>query len=831
MARIRGASSHRVRPLPSWEMAETPDASSWFRATAPGTVASALREAGAWDLSKPRDFDAGDWWFRCRFDATPSGPGRSTFLTFDGLATLADVWLNGALVLRSENMFRQHRVDVSEHLRPTNELRIRFGSVAAHAGEKSGRPRWRTRLVDDQRLRWIRTTLLGRIPGWSPPVAAVGPWRAVWLEEHVGASVLDADVSTRVDGADGVVRVIVRWRPLDGGALPPATLLVADRTGRMRVQEGGDGTLVAEGEVAVPDAALWWPHTHGASPTHPVRVTAGELEVDLGRVGFRTIVVDTTDGGFELAVNGVPVFCRGACWTTSDVATLTSTQAEYEQSLAAVRRAGLNMLRVSGATHYESDAFYETCDAQGVLVWQDLMFANLDYPTTDAAFTEGAVHEIGQLVSRTQTSPALAVLCGGSEVAQQAAMLGLPPERWSSDFFDRVIPEVARTRRPDVHYVPSSPTGGALPFHVDTGVGHYYGVGAYLRPLDDARRARVRFASECLAFSHVPDDVTIDGLLGRGQSPVHHPIWKSRVPRDSGAGWDFEDVRDQYLEELYDVRATELRRHDMARYLALSRVVTGEVLAEVLGEWRRKGSTCKGALLWFWRDLWPGAGWGIVDSTGRPKAAYWFVRRTMQPISLLAIDEGLNGLHLIGVNDTASAVDASLRLALYRDGDVCVAAAEKSVTLPPRGQIEAQGDAWLGHFADTTYAYRFGPPGHEVAVATLRSAAGGTLLAQAFHFPAGRSFGRERDLGLHARVEPAGDGFLLRASSRRFAQAVALDAPGFEPSDDYFHLEPGVERTVVLLPRRPVAPPWRLSLEPLNAQNPLTLSWSPAAPR
>ena len=144
-------------------------------------------------------------------------------------------------------------------------------------------------------------------------------------------------------------------------------------------------------------------------------------------------------------------------------------------------------------------------------------------------------------------------------------------ERWGSHLFRELLPEWSRSLAPNVPYLPSSPTGGTLPFHVDSGVAHYYGVGAYLRPPDDARRAHVRFAAECLAFANVPEQTTVDTLLPNGESQVHHPRGKARVPCDHGAGWDFDDVRDHYLETLYNVHPMRLRYAGMGRYLALSR--------------------------------------------------------------------------------------------------------------------------------------------------------------------------------------------------------------------------------------------------------------------
>src|SRR5262249_49427117 len=84
--------------------------SSWLSASAPGTVAQALQSAGIWNIDAHEDFDASDWWYRCRFDAPDVH--RRARLRFLGLATLADVWLNDRFVLAADNMFREYSVNV-----------------------------------------------------------------------------------------------------------------------------------------------------------------------------------------------------------------------------------------------------------------------------------------------------------------------------------------------------------------------------------------------------------------------------------------------------------------------------------------------------------------------------------------------------------------------------------------------------------------------------------------------------------------------------------------------------------------------------------------------
>jgi beta-mannosidase len=833
MARARLVGSQAARQLAgAWSVAavapgraQTPAdletlALEWIPCAGPMPAAAALRAAGHWDLEHPRDFDAEEWWYRCSFGTPDSGLRNR--LRFEGLATVADVWLNGTHILRSESMFVAHAIDVGGLLRVGNELVLRFHALGPLLAARRPRPAWRTGLVAHQQLRWHRTSLLGRIPAWCPPVAPVGPWRPVLLEPAGPLRIEQADVRAGLDGDAGVARVSVRAMGVDSGALH-GTLIVGESVAPFVHKRVAGGEIVLDATVRVPRVERWWPHTHGPQPLYPVQLSlemdGDRVDVDLGRVGFRSLEVERgADGqGFGLVVNGVEMFCRGCCWTTLDVARLDADPAGYRSALERLRDAGMNMLRVGGTMAYETDAFHDLCDELGILVWQDFMFANMDYPSSDDAFVRAVTLEVRQVLERLQGRPSLAVVCGNSEVEQQAAMLGLPAGRWTNPLFSEVLPALVTSLATGVAWLPSTPTGGALPFHADRGVTHYYGVGAYRRPLDDARRASVRFAAECLAFSNIPESGMVQRLLGQEQPHGQHPHWKARVPRDAGADWDFEDVRDHYVELLFGIDSAALRACDSERYLALGRVATGEVMLRTFAEWRRPESSCRGGLVWFARDLWPGAGWGVIDSDGRPKAAYWYLKRALAPVALLAADEGLNGLWFHAVNDTPHPIEAELRLTRYSEGRVRGASASAALTIPARGARSVHADTLFEGFVDLTYAYRFGPPGHDVVAATLRRQVNGAFLAAAHCFPCGLPSAREHALGLVARAEPIAGGYALVLAADRFAHAVAVEAEGFVPDDNYLHLEPGEPRRLVLRAEEPDRP-LHGSVSALNGQ-------------
>jgi beta-mannosidase len=778
----------------------------WWPATVPGTAAGALADAGIADAAEV-EYDTQDWWFRCRFEA----PGRhSCRLRLGGLATVADAWLNGRHLLHSENMFRSH------HLATTvepgrNELVVRCAALAPLLEQRRPRPRWKTNLVRHQNLRWFRTSLLGRIPGWTVVPAPVGPWRPVSLVIDDGPALLERQLQASCEGDGGRVVAVARLVGVGGGAT--ATLRVGPASAPVELhhpkdapngsgggadEPGGDGRAVAVGQVHLDRVERWWPHTHGAPVTYPVTLEIGRRILPLGSVGFRTVTVDRSDGGFQLFVNQVPVFARGACWMPPDPVRLTVGQQRRDHLLELARAANMNMLRVPGTTVYEEDGFLQGCDRLGILVWHDCMVAFTD-PPEDEAFVSNVTEELRQQFTAMSGHPSLAVVCGSQEVEEVAAMSGLPPARWAVPLTDKTVPSLMEHLLPDVVYVTSNPTGGDLPFRMDTGVSQYFGVGGYLRPLEDARLAGVRFAAECLALAIPPEPATVEEM-GGAYLAGHDPGWKRAVHHDAGRSWDMEDVREHYQRVLFDVDPLAARYLDAERALELGRATCAELVRRVFAEWRRHGSTCAGGLVIALNDLRLGAGWGLVDSRGRPKAPWYALRRASAPVTVLVTDEGLNGLRAHVTNDTDRVLSATLEVTLFTRGELMVDQGSLAIEVPARSVVAVDTEGLLEGFRDIGYAYHFAPPAHDV-VAVRLVADDGSQLAEEVHLPTGQARPLEPDVGLEATARSnAGGTWTVEVRTRRLAQWVALEVPGFLPLDSWFHLLPGAARTLSLVP-------------------------------
>jgi beta-mannosidase len=830
--------------LGDWKVCSTPagacldpstlplSSSAWIATELPTTAAATLRDAGLWSLDGPeRRFDADDWWFQRKFPATGSTDDR-LILGLDGLATLCEVWVNGELLLRSESMFTAHQIHLPRLLAGENLLQLAFRSLDLAMKDKRGRPRWRAPMIENQQLRWFRTTVLGRTPGWSPPAAAVGPWRPVWIERNQNNQPRDISLRTNLAGNRGTVNFRAAMNLAGRSRVRLLLLHEGNTVAATDVQQDAHHSISAS--IVIDDPRLWWPHTHGRPHLYDVELTSTDdhdhvARHAIGRVGFRSAASLSDDSGnFSIAINGVRIFCRGACWTPIDPVSLNSDEAHYRSTLLQVQQAGMNMLRISGACNYEHDRFFELCDELGILVWQEFMFANMDYPSSDPQFQEQVVLEVSQQLTRWAKHPCIAMICGNSEVSQQASMWGTLRELWNPPLFEQQLRKLSEEICPDVPYWPSSAAGGAFPHQPGCGTSSYYGVGAYMRSFDDLRRSKLRFATECLAFANVPEEVTLAKMPGGRNLRVTHPGWKRRSPRDLGAGWDFDDVRDFYLQAIFKIDPMALRYADYPRYLELSRRVPAEVMEAAFTEWRTSSSPCAGALVWFLRDLWPGAGWGVIDSSGVPKAPYYTLRRMLQPRWIGLTDEGLDGFAVHVANELSQPLQGRLQIAAYREGQHIVFSEETPIAVKSRSTTTLLAAELLSQFHDLSFSYRFGPMSTDLLLATLH-ADDNTPPLQAL---------RLTQPDLHSRPDPAvqidwsastdASGLqTLRLLSRSFVRSVRIDAERHICGDQYFCLLPNEEKSISMtgIGNAPQVP--RGFIHALNLAHPVRFDFTP----
>ena len=349
--------------------------------------------AGRTDVSG-RDYDSEDWWFRCRF--APDDPAASAtsdwVLDVEGLATIADVWLNGEHLLHSENMFVAHAIDVPA-LAAENELVIRCAALAPLLEQR--RPA--AALEDVPRLEPAPAL----VPHHAPrPLARMGPHAGDRRPVAPGAHHREPGARDHPTGRRALRRRRRHRRTVTAAARAAHRRDDGRRPGRRRVgRDAGHARWRRSprrrrGPRAV-GGALVAAHARRPAALRPLgrrAVNSASSSVGSGSAPSTSIA---PTGASRSSVNGVPVFCRGACWLPPDPVTMAASADVVRSTLELARAAHMNMVRVAGTTVYPDPAFWDACDELGILVWQDCMFAFMD-PPDDDDFVEGVRHELTQ---------------------------------------------------------------------------------------------------------------------------------------------------------------------------------------------------------------------------------------------------------------------------------------------------------------------------------------------------------------------------------------------------------------------------------------------------
>lgn len=592
------------------------------------------------------------WRYRLAFDWDGDGADRVD-LSCLGLDTAARLELNGALVGETRNMHRSYRFDIRDHLKNgRNELIVDFDSAYAH-GEA------------------VRTTLgsaadiPANYPGpgnlirkmacnfgwdWGPTVVTAGIWKPILIESWSKARLGTVRPEITLQGGVGVARIKVEVEWAGEGTDSAALILsVGGKRAEVRIAEGETHTQV---ECRIDNPQVWWPHGLGDQPLYDldlqlVASDGTELDRWQRRAGFRSVRLDTAPdevgSAFTLVINDVPVFARGANWIPDDCFLPRVTRERYRERIAQARDANMNILRVWGGGIYETDTFYEECDAAGIMVWQDFLFACAAYPEEEPVYGEVEA-EAREAITRLMPYPSLVLWNGNNENIWGYFDWGwqdvLANRPWGAGYYLDLLPKLVGEIDPTRPYWPGSPYSGSMeiaPNADEHGCKHIWDVWNEVG-YETYRNYIPRFCSEFgwqapPTFGTLAETVREKGRAPASPGVLHHQ--KATLGNDKLIkglqGW-FPEPR-SFDDWLF---VTQLNQ---ARAISLG-----------VDHMRSHRPTCMGTIVWQLNDCWPVTSWAAIDGGGRKKPLWYALRNSYAP-HLLTIRPRGDGLSAIAVND------------------------------------------------------------------------------------------------------------------------------------------------------------------------------------
>ncbi len=620
------------------------DEGDWHNCTVPSSIYSNLIEAGIIDRSKlnsnPEDFfqvSLEPWIYKKNFDL-PDGfiKNEKTELIFEGLDTFSQIWLNGKLIGRTDNMFCEYRFDVTPILLSrSNELLVKFDSAVTQGNRLMSRFGM---LSSDQcslpQRAYVRKAQCQFGWDWAPAMPGCGIWQPIRLETFKSGCIRDVHITTiDCDKSNADIKVSVKIEKFS--QLPLAcNLLVVDPTGKTAAKTSlnfSDKHLQASAVIKIEQPQIWWPKPYGAQPLYKLtaELLSGDESIDSisKTFGIRTVKLNQTPDNygqnFQFEINNHPIYAKGADWIPPSLFIGSASAYDYEKLLAAAADAGVNMLRVWGGGIYETQTFYNLCDRLGILVWQDFMFASAYYPDR-AWFTEMVKTEAAQNIVRLRNHPSLVLWCGNNEIDWQHAIGGFSKSKkfYGKNIYHKILPHLVHELDPDRDYIASTPLGPAKnPNEPSVGTVHQWDVWSGLKPSDDYLAQTPRFVAE-FGFQSLPCKKTMQNL------PDTHT---------AGFGIEKYDYQPSGTARLhYYINEFFRPPTNINEFIYLSQVTQARAIRKNVEHLRANSDINSGVLFWQFNDCCPAISWSCIDYAGRKKALYYYARRFYAPVLVTA---------------------------------------------------------------------------------------------------------------------------------------------------------------------------------------------------
>lgn len=603
----------------------------------PFSVLSALIESGqiehpyfGGNESEARDLLYNDCSATAKFVLDKDLLGKKHIcIGFEGIDTVSEIYLNGRLLGKTENMHRAYFFDAKGFLKEgENILRINISSAILYVLNKQAKNK--VRGFND----WMKGFAHIRKPhysfgwDWAPQLPDMGVYKKAYIKAFDDVEIEDTLITQEHEG--GSVRLNISSDVFSEGQLKYCAEIYSPEGERIFYSESDSPKV----QASIEKPRLWWPNGLGEQPLYKVAVRAvspsGEQDEREYYIGLRTLRVcderDEYGRQFCFEVNGRKIFSMGGNFVPQDSLIKNITRERTARLLSDLKEANFNTVRVWGGGYYPDDEFYDLCDRLGLIVWQDFMFACTTV-YADRDFRKNIREEFTKQIKRLRHHACLGLFCGNNEIEMLFAdwkhyEKGIKDKWHYRVVFEKMLPALCRQHAGGILYIPSSPTSGGRfrkPNDDRRGDTHFWQVWHGLKPFEEYRNHYFRFCSE-FGFESFPDVKTAQTFAKGNLNPFSEEMEHHQRCPDGNA------------RILYHISKKYLCPSGFEDFVFISQILQNDAIKFNVEHLRRNRPRCMGALYWQINDCWPAVSWSSIDYFGRPKALHYGAKKFFSPV-------------------------------------------------------------------------------------------------------------------------------------------------------------------------------------------------------
>jgi len=596
-------------------------------------------------------------------------------LVATGLDTLCTLTLNGFELGKTNNISRTWRFNVKKTLRTgQNTISILIENPYPYAAARYAKKKLTGINSDAKGSTYLRKTPCHFGWDWGPKLPPAGLTGSIEIESYTARI---EEVRFTQNHTDEIVTLNVEAKYTKSCDCQSEVILTApdgqewrcELTGEKNADSNDTGYTKVRGSMIIKNPRLWWPNGLGDQTLYTAAVTLRRDGVEIDeytrRIGLRTIELDTHPDElgrqFRFKVNGVPIFAKGANWIPADSFVTRVTKADYSFYIESAKHACMNMLRVWGGGMYEHNDFYSACDENGILVWQDFIFACGSYPFYEEEFLSNVRYEVEDNIRRLRHHASLAVWCGNNENEILSFLWKRNKRVYESNrkFYHETLRDWTNELDGITPYWPGSPSSGypdIKPHRLKPGEifgdTHLWQIWHGMQPIEAFRNYPTRFCSE-FGMESMPSMHTVRMFTDNPSPKLFDPVMLLHQKSRGG--------NEKILFYMLAKYRNPVKFED---FVYLSQLVQSDTVRFATDNWRRNIGKQNGSLFWQYNDCWPVASWAGIDYGKQYKAVQYHARHFNKMICL-SNDYFNNHSEIYVINETPENREFELEWTLY----------------------------------------------------------------------------------------------------------------------------------------------------------------------